>query len=122
MSPSTATQLPLPPPPTAQTVPPPVPAHSPAQPDPIVDTSKIYMQQNGGIEYNRVYVVLWDFITSESDELNLHRGDLVFVSEPKTGQEWWYGELLDKDASKKLGPCGLFPSNYSSNAFELISS
>ena len=80
------------------------------------------MQQNGGIEYNRVFVVLWDFITSESDELNLQRGDLVFVSEPKTGQEWWYGELLDKDASKKLGPCGLFPSNYSSNAFELISS
>ena len=113
-----ASQLRLPPPPVQE----PKVVAPPHRPDPYVDTSKVYEQKVGGIQYNKVYVILWDFQTAEPDELNVHRGDLVLVSDPKTGQEWWYGELLDQNATRKVGPCGLFPSNYSSNAFEIIPS
>lgn len=118
--PKSAAQMPLPPPPSA--MPTMQPAAATHRPDPYVDTSKVYEQSNNGIELKKVFVILWDFQTGEHDELNVNRGDLVLVSNPVNGQEWWYGELLDSNASKKVGPCGLFPSSYSSNAFEIISS
>ena len=65
-------------------------------------------------------MILWDFTASEKDELDLRRGDLVFVSDNKERQEWWYGELVNPDVTKKLGPKGLFPANYSSVAFQLV--
>lgn len=92
----------------------------PPRPDPPVDTTKDYIQQPNGIQYNKVYVILWDFTASEKDELDLRRGDLVFVSDNKERQEWWYGELVNPDVTKKLGPKGLFPANYSSVAFQLV--
>lgn len=134
---STTPQMPLPPPPPSQstnrpTLPPPPPKSvlPPQQnrpiprPDPVVDTTKVYEQNgnNNGIEYKNVYVILWDFMTQEADEINLKRGDLVLVSNAAQGQEWWFGEPLDENASRKIGPGGLFPSSYSSSAFELIRS
>ena len=86
-----------------------------------VDTSIIYTQQNNGILFNKVYVVLWDFAGHESDELPLNRGNLVLVNDPTPGRDWWFGELLDSTASKKEGATGLFPSTYITVAFECVS-
>lgn len=102
------------------------PSKAPAPPpltEPEVNTSEVYTQEtSGGIVLEKVYVSLWDFAGGEGDELVLHRGDLVFVNRPLDTQLWWYGELLDADASRKLGPAGFFPQNYSTLAFETVSS
>lgn len=113
------------PPPITRSPPAPIPAARkvsqplPPPPGPVVNTNRVYIQQSMSIEYKRVYVLLWDFNGADHDELSGKRGDLVLVKEPKAGQEWWYGELLDQDCSRKIGPGGLFPSSYSTVAFEL---
>ena len=100
------------PPPKAPALVPP-----PSQDIPI-DTNRIYDQPNGSaISLEKVFVSLWDFAASEEDELALSRGDLVYVSSPKETAEWWFGELLDPDASHKLGQVGFFPRTYSTAAF-----
>lgn len=98
---------------------PPARAPQPAQPvKRVVDTSKVYVQQNSAINYDRVFVALWDFESQERDELRLQRGDLVYVTQPSQGAEWWYGERLDPDATRTVGQAGFFPSSYSTAAFE----
>ena len=83
-----------------------------------MDTTREYNQRtDNGISLEKVFVSLWDFAASEEDELGLARGDLVYVSSPKDTSEWWFGELLDPDASRKLGKVGFFPRNYSTTAF-----
>lgn len=115
-------QFSLPPPPVqpAQIAPPKVPA----PPPPVdVDTSCIYDQPTtNGIRLEKVFVSLWDFAAGDNDELALQRGDLVYVSSPLDHEDWWYGEILDPHASKKLGPAGFFPKSYSTIAFETVSS
>ena len=54
------------------------------------------------------------------DELNLRRGDLILVKDPKENADWWYGELLNEEASKKLDKNGFFPRTYTSHAFQAI--
>ena len=91
---------------------------APPPPPPVeVDTSRVYSQPTD-ISLEKVFVTLWDFAASENDELALHRGDLVYVSSPLSSEEWWYGEALDPEASKRLGPAGFFPQKYSTIAFE----
>lgn len=98
---------------------PPPPSHSP---EPLVDTQKVYVQRQNGIKYENVFVILWDFSACERDELNLKRGDLVYVAEPQETSDWWYGEPLNEDASGKMdAPGGLFPRTYTSSAFEMTS-
>ena len=123
--------LPSQPPPPTQ---PPPPSHVPPSqppppfrppppsrvPDPEVDTTKIYSKHANGIRYENIFVALWDFPATEQDELNLRRGDLVFVKDPKESSDWWYGELLDEEASSKVGVTGLFPCSYLTTAFEAI--
>ena len=41
-----------------------------------------------GIHFSNVYMILWDFAASDKDEMDLKRGDLVFVAENKGKQEW----------------------------------
>lgn len=94
----------------------------PVRPDPIVDTTKVYTQHENGIRYDNVFVALWDFAAGDQDELNLKRGDLVYVVEPKEGVDWWFGELLDANSLSKLGVSGLFPSSFATCAFEVIPS
>lgn len=107
----------------ALSLPPKAPGHAeapkaPAPPPPVeVDTSRVYTQPSD-ISLEKVFVTLWDFAASASDELALHRGDLVYVSSPLTSEEWWYGEALDPEASKRLGAAGFFPQRYSTVAFE----
>lgn len=118
-----APKQPLPPPPppsqdnatpTIVTPPPPI-----KRPEPVVDTNKIYVQPPNGILYSNVYVILWDFAGIASDELNVKRGDLVLVEKPQQGEEWWLGEVIAQDCSRKLGQQGLFPANYCTVAFEV---
>ena len=88
---------------------------------PVVDTSRVYTQPStNGIHLEKVFVSMWDFAAGEEDELNLRRGDLVYVNSPRNSDEWWFGELLDHDAARKLGPTGFFPRNYSTQAFEAV--
>ena len=87
---------------------------------PKVDTSRVYVQSTNGISLERVFVTLWDFAAGEKDEINLKRGDLVFVKDPKENADWWFGELLDNEATTKLGKSGFFPRTYASHAFEAI--
>ena len=89
----------------------------------IVDTSRVYINDNScGIVLEQVYVSQWDFAAGEGDELGLRRGDLVHVSNPLHSLMWWYGELLDAEASRKVGRAGFFPKDYSSLAFEAMPS
>lgn len=117
-------QFALPPPPTqpSQVAAP----KAPAPPPPVVpevDTSRIYDQPTtNGIRLEKVFVSLWDFSAGDNDELALHRGDLVYVNSPLDNEEWWYGEILDPYASKKVGPSGFFPKSYSTVAFETVAS
>ena len=135
-----ATKMPLPPPPPSNDSNPPstsvtnqplpalppivkrqsVPATPPAnKQDPVVNTEKVYTQSQDGVPYNKVYVILWDFEGVDNDEIKVKRGDLVHVSKPDKGHEWWFGELVSQDCSRKTGPTGLFPANYCSVAFEV---
>ena len=115
------------PPPASQPAPPsqpPPPAQPPppsSPPDPLVDTAKVYMQPVNGLMLEKVFVVLWDFSAGEKDELNLHRGDLVYVTDPKDSMDWWFGELVNKEATTKVGGSGFFPRSYSTFAFETLS-
>lgn len=114
----------LPPHPT-QVPPPKAPAPPPPTPPEVeVDTTLIYEQPTttNVISLERVFVSLWDFAASAGDELPLHRGDLVYVSNPLNSDEWWFGELLDAAASRKVGRAGFFPRNYSTVAFEPVAS
>lgn len=86
----------------------------------VVDTSKIYAQPPEGVRYEKVYALLWDFVTSEKDEVTLKRGDLVYVHDPKPSAEWWLGELLDPDVTFKVGKKGYFPTSYCAAAFETV--
>ena len=97
---------------------------APAPPPPTeVDTNRIYDQPtSNGIRLEKVFVSLWDFAAGDTDELALHRGDLVYVNTPLDTEEWWYGEVLDPHASKKLGQAGYFPKSYSTIAFEAATS
>lgn len=95
------------------------PAPPPQEP-PKVDTTKIYVQPINGINLEQVFVSLWDFTAGEKDELNLKRGDLVYVKDPKQNADWWHGELLDDEATKKLDKSGFFPRTYTSHAFQAI--
>lgn len=101
--------------PVATKLPAPLP---PVPKEPEVNTNKVYT--NTDIPLDKVFVSQWDFAAGEPDELRLNRGDLVLVSKPSDSEIWWYGELLDTDASRKLGPAGFFPKNYSTLAFESI--
>ena len=104
------------------TQPPPVSLHPAPQPiKAVVDMSKVYIQGHNGIHFEHVFVALWDFRPQEKDELNLRRGDLVYVKQPSRGSEWWYGEVMNDDASSTLGRVGFFPSTYSTAAFEAVS-
>jgi len=98
----------------------PAPLPSSVATEPVVDTSKMYTYHD--IPLDKVYVSQWNFAAGEKDELGLKRGDLVYISEPSESELWWYGELLDQEASKKLGPAGFFPKDYLSPAFEAVSS
>ena len=98
----------------------PAPPPPSAAMEPVVDTNKVYTFYE--IPLDKVYVSQWDFAAGEKDELGLKRGDLVYVSEPSDAELWWYGELLDEEASKKVGPAGFFPKDYSTLAFEAVSS
>ena len=82
----------------------------------------MYSQHENGIRYDNVFVALWDFSAGDRDELNLKRGDLVYVHEPKKGADWWFGELMDERASSKLGVSGLFPATFATSAFEVLPS
>ena len=97
------------------------PAPLPPQQDKDVDTNKVYIQPVNGISLEKVFVSLWDFSAGEKDEINLKRGDLVLVKDPKENADWWFGELLDEEATRKLGKSGFFPRTYASHAFEAIS-
>ena len=97
------------------------PAPLPPQDDNKVDTNKVYVQSVNGISLEKVFVSLWDFSAGEKDEINLKRGDLVLVKDPKEHVDWWFGELLDGEATRKLGKSGFFPRTYASHAFEAIS-
>ncbi len=105
---------------------PPPPLHPPPpsySPEPVVDTQQVYTQRQNGINLNSVFVVLWDFAAYEQDELNLKRGDLLYVTDPREDSDWWFGELLDEEASCKRDlPGGLFPRSYTSSAFEPLDS
>jgi len=87
-----------------------------------VDTAKVYTQQANGLLLEKVFVVLWDFVAGEKDELNLHRGDLVYVTDPKESTDWWFGELVNEEATTKMGVSGFFPRSYSAFAFETLTS
>lgn len=119
-------QQPLPALPPHNTSLPPLPPHNPApanhlpRTDPVIDTTKEYIQEQNGIAYNKIYVLLWDFPAQDKDEISLRRGDLVLVNKNSEKLKWWYGELLHPDSMAKIGPKGLFPASYSSVAFELI--
>ena len=89
-------------------------------PDVAVDTNKIHTQPPEGVQYKKVYALLWDFVTSEKDEVSLKRGDLVYVQDPKPGADWWLGELLDPDVTFKVGKKGYFPTSYVAEAFEVV--
>ena len=106
----------MPPPPSS--LPSKPPAKAPQPIETVVDTSRVYVQQNNGINYDHVFVALWDFESQENDELRLQRGDLVYVMQPSWDSEWWYGEMLDQDATRAIGLAGFFPSSYSTAAFE----
>ena len=93
---------------------------APPPPEPDVDTAKIYTHTQNGINLEKVFVALWDFVSNDKDELDLRRGNLVYVDEPAGNSEWWYGELLDEEAEIKLGKAGFFPSTYSTCAFERV--
>ena len=67
-------------------------------------------------------MTLWDFEAHEKDELGLIRGDLILVNEPSDKSDWWFGELLDIEATKKIGKRGLFPRQYADLAFEGVAS
>ena len=118
------TDPPLPPRPNQTTTAPPPPRiPAPPPPEPEVDTDRIYEQPTtqNGIKLQQVFVSLWDFVASEDDELALKRGDLVYVSTPQSTAEWWFGELLDAEASTKMGRSGYFPRAYSTIAFDQVS-
>ena len=114
---------PVPPHPGSAQMPAPrAPAPPPPPPEPEVDTDRIYEQPTtNGIRLEKVFVSLWDFVANEQDELALQRGDLVYVNSPLDSAEWWFGELLDANASKKMGKNGFFPRTYSTMAFEQLS-
>ena len=97
------------------------PAPLPPQDDNKIDTNKVYVQSLNGISLEKVFVSLWDFAAGEKDEINLKRGDLVLVKDPKENADWWFGELLNGEATRKLGKSGFFPRTYASHAFEAIS-
>lgn len=100
------------------------PSRKPAPPPPtesMIDTDKVYTQGSNGIVLKNVFVIVWNFQAHEKDELNLNRGDLVLVSNTQGDADWWFGELLDKEAEKKLGRSGLFPREYADLAFEPLS-
>ena len=107
-TPAPPTQKPAPPPPLVEDLP--------------IDLDKMYSQGSNGIVLKKVYVSLWDFEAHEKDELGLIRGDLILVSEPSDGSDWWFGELLDIEATKKIGKQGLFPRQYADLAFEGVAS
>jgi hypothetical protein len=86
-----------------------------------VDTNKVYIQSVNGISLEKVFVSLWDFSAGEKDEIDLKRGDLVLVKDPKDNADWWFGELLDEEAMRKVGKSGFFPRTYASHAFEAVS-
>ena len=110
--------------PPSPTLPPPPSRVRPSAPqaDPVVDTNKVYEQPANGLSLENVFVLLWDFAAGDKDELDLHRGDLVYVTEPKEDMAWWFGERLDQEATSKLGVAGFFPRNYSTYAFQAVSS
>ncbi len=115
---------PLPPKPAPSPRSTPAIAKKPALPPPQVekvDTNKVYTQSVNGISLEKVFVSLWDFAAGERDEINLKRGDLILVKDPKENADWWFGELLDEEATRKLGKSGFFPRTYASHAFEAIS-
>ena len=85
-----------------------------------VDTDKVYTHAPEGVQYDRVYALLWDFVTTEKDEVSLKRGDLVYVQDPKPSAQWWLGELLDPDVTCKVGRKGYFPTSYAAAAFEIV--
>ena len=99
------------------------PTFKPAPPPPVeVDTDKLYNQGSNGIILKNVFVSLWNFDAHEKDEMGLTRGDLVFVKDPNKQSDWWFGELLNGEATKKMGQKGLFPRQYADLAFEPVAS
>ena len=95
---------------------PPAAAAAPRTPDPVIDTTRIYDQDNW-FNYDDVYVAAWDCRAGAGDELALRRGDLVLVVDRKNA-DWWLcsAESADNDFR---GKSGLVPSAYLAPAFEL---
>lgn len=85
----------------------------------VVDTNRVYEATDNGVNYEKVYVSLYDFNAEEDDEMSLQRGDLVCVMDSTSSPNWWLAELITPDIVKtnKKGYC---PANFLTLAFEQL--
>ena len=70
--------------------------------------------EESSINYANVYMALWTCQADDNDELEFHRGDLIYVYE-KPHPDWWIGSLFKPQGNK----VGLLPQQYVMEAYEL---
>lgn len=58
-----------------------------------------------------VYRAVYDYDPQSSNELEIKEGDLVFVLEKSTTDDWWKAKKRAKDDEDEE-PEGLIPNNY----------
>ena len=58
-----------------------------------------------------VYTALYDYLAQSDQELSLQEGDLLYVLEKSTEDEWWKAKRKTPGEDGEE-PVGLVPSNY----------
>lgn len=57
-----------------------------------------------------ICTALYDYAPQSANELELQEGDLVYVLEKSTEDDWWRAKKRDLIADEE--PSGLIPNNY----------
>lgn len=104
-------------------IPPPVAPVAPIAPGSkeYVDTKSIYIQKLDKPSFESIYVALWDYNASASDELSFKRGELILIEDRLNNLDWWVGvKKTSNDIEDFSGDRGLLVSAYVSPAYEKL--
>eukprot|EP00117_Sycon_ciliatum_P011315 scpid8868/ scgid5350/ Cytohesin-1; PH, SEC7 and coiled-coil domain-containing protein 1; SEC7 homolog A; Cytohesin-1; PH, SEC7 and coiled-coil domain-containing protein 1; SEC7 homolog A len=100
----------------------PIAPRAPVNDQIIINTQAIFVQKaDAKFKFEQVFVALWDYQPSASDELGFRRGDLLYIEDIIQDTDWWVGRKKSAyDEDTFTGDRGLLVSTYVSPAYEKL--
>ena len=59
-----------------------------------------------------ICTALYDYVPQSDNELAIHEGELIYVLEKSTEDDWWKAKKRAPGEEEEEEPVGLIPNNY----------